>query len=78
MAFFFFIGIFILAALVVCLYTWIFQLLWGALVPIVFPGAVEQGLIADHLTFWTALLVVVMIRLLIGPDSIVKVKSRKG
>lgn len=78
MAFFFFLGIMILAALVVCLYTWIFQLLWGALVPVVFPGAVEQGLIVDHLSFWVALLFVVMIRLLIGPDSIVKVKSRKG
>lgn len=50
-------GLFVLALLVV-------KLLWAWVIPDLFPGAVDQGLIAKSISWYTALKVAIVIALL--------------
>ena len=44
----------------------IFKILWGLTIPDLFPGAVEQGLVADTLTRWTAIKISLFVTLIMG------------
>ena len=52
-------GAFVLALLLV-------KLLWAWTVPDLFPGAVEQGLVAGTISWFTALKVAILVALLAG------------
>ncbi len=53
------VGLFVVALLVV-------KLLWAWVVPDLFPGAVEQGLVARSISWYTALKVAIVIAILGG------------
>ncbi|MAF51845.1 MAG: hypothetical protein FI707_04615 [SAR202 cluster bacterium] len=52
-----FVGLLLLALLII-------KLVWAWTVPDLFPGAVEQGLIAESLTWWTAFKLAILVALL--------------
>ncbi len=52
-----FVGLLLLALLVI-------KLVWGWTVPDLFPGAVEQGLIAGSLSWWSAFKLAILVALL--------------
>jgi len=47
----------------------IFKILWSLTIPDLFPGAVEQGLIVDTLTWWTAIKISLFVTLIMGLAS---------
>lgn len=52
-----FVGLLLLALLLV-------KVVWAWTVPDLFPGAVEQGLIADSLSWWSAFKLAILVALL--------------
>ena len=52
-----FFGLLLLALLVI-------KLVWAWTVPDLFPGAVEQGLIADSLSWWSAFKLAILVAML--------------
>jgi hypothetical protein len=52
-----FVGLLLVALLLV-------KLVWAWTVPDLFPGAVEQGLIADSLSWWSAFKLAILVALL--------------
>ena len=56
-------GLFVLALLLV-------KVLWGWTIPDIFPGAVEQGLIAGSISWFTALKIAIFIAVLGGVSGI--------
>jgi hypothetical protein len=53
------VGLFVVVLLLV-------KLLWAWTVPDLFPGAVNTGLIAAHISWWTALKLAVFLAVLLG------------
>ena len=58
------IGVFIVGAFVVALL--VVKLLWAWTIPDLFPGAVEQGLVARSIGWYTALKVAIFVAVLAG------------
>ena len=59
-------GILALAAVVVVVMLLVVKLLWAWTIPDLFPGAVEQGLIAAKISWWTAFKVAIFGTVLAG------------
>ena len=59
-------GILALAAVVVVVMLLVVKLLWAWTIPDLFPGAVEQGLIAAKISWWTAFKVAIFVAVLAG------------
>lgn len=57
-------GIIALAFGIVILATLLIKLMWGWTVPDLFPGAVETGLIAAHISWWSAFKLAFLVGLL--------------
>ncbi len=53
------------AAFVVALL--VVKVLWAWVIPDIFPGAVEQGLVAARISWFTALKVAILLAVLAGP-----------
>jgi len=59
-------GILALAAVVVVVMLLVVKLLWAWTIPDLFPGAVDQGLIAAKISWWTAFKVAIFGTVLAG------------
>ena len=59
------VGLFILALLLL-------KILWGWAIPDLFPGAVEQGLVARSISWYTALKMAIFVAVLGGVSGISK------
>ena len=59
-------GILALAAVVVVVMLFVVKLLWAWTIPDLFPGAVQQGLIAAKISWWTAFKVAIFAAVLAG------------
>ncbi len=71
-----FFGIFMLV-LVVLLPVILIKLLWGWIIPDIFPGAVEQGLITDRISWSTTIklmIIVIFAKMFSGGNS--RLRSR--
>ena len=53
------VGVFVVVLLLV-------KLLWGWTIPDLFPGAVEQGLVAETISWWTSFKLAVFLAVLAG------------
>lgn len=65
------VGLFILALLLL-------KILWGWVIPDLFPGAVEQGLIAGSISWFTALKMAIFVAVLGGVAGLSKDKNSHG
>ena len=65
------VGLFILALLLL-------KVLWGWAIPDLFPGAVEQGLVARSISWYTALKMAIFVAVLGGMTGISKSKNSHG
>jgi len=59
-------GILALVAVVVVVMLFVVKLLWAWTIPDLFPGAVQQGLIAAKISWWTAFKVAIFVAVLAG------------
>ena len=59
-------GILIVIAVVFILVLFLVKILWAWTVPDLFPGAVEQGLIAESISWMTSLKVAIFVAVLAG------------
>lgn len=59
-------GILALVAVAVVVMLLVVKLLWAWTIPDLFPGAVEQGLIAAKISWWTAFKVAIFAAVLAG------------
>ncbi len=59
-------GILALVAVAVVVMLFVVKLLWAWTIPDLFPGAVEQGLIAAEISWWTAFKVAIFAAVLAG------------
>ena len=57
------VGFFLLALLVI-------KLVWAWTIPDLFPGAVEQGLVAESLSWYASFTLAVLVALLGGPSGL--------
>ena len=65
------VGLFILALLLL-------KVLWGWAIPDLFPGAVEQGLVARSISWYTALKMAIFVAVLGGMTGISKNSNSHG
>ena len=66
MFFIFLPGILVVIAVVFVLVLFLVKILWSWTIPDIFPGAVEQGLIADSISWMTSLKIAIFIAVLAG------------
>ncbi|NIM22891.1 MAG: hypothetical protein GTO55_01160 [Armatimonadetes bacterium] len=59
-------GVLVLVAAVLVLTLFLVKVLWAWTVPDLFPGAVEQGLVARTISWYTALKVAIFLAVLAG------------
>lgn len=59
-------GLLMLVAVVLVLVLFLVKLVWAWTIPDLFPGAVEQGLIAETVSWYTALKVAIFFAVLAG------------
>lgn len=60
------VGILVIFCVVVIVLLFIVQQAWAWVIPDLFPGAVNQGLIAGQISLWTAFKLEVLLGLLVG------------
>ncbi len=61
-----FFGALLLLVLIIFIGPWITQLLWGWVVPDVFGGAVEHGILFAKITWWQAFKLDLLVLALVG------------
>ena len=71
-------GVLVLVAGVFVLVLFLVKVLWGWTVPDLFPGAVEQGLVAGSISWLTALKVAIFAAVLAGVAGVRGGKSGSG
>jgi len=59
-------GAFLVALVVLLVVLLLVKLLWAWTVPDLFPGAVEQGLVARSISWWTAFKLAIFLAVLAG------------
>jgi hypothetical protein len=71
-------GILALVAGAFVLFLLLIKLLWAWTIPELFPGAVEQGLVAGSISWLTALKVAIFVAVIAGIAGILASGSKKG
>jgi uncharacterized membrane protein YfcA len=69
-------GILALIVIAVVVALLLIKLLWAWTVPDLFPGAVEQGLVAGSISWWTAFKLALFVGFLAGLTGIGKGRSK--
>ncbi len=67
-------GVLALAGVVFVLILFLVKVLWAWTIPDLFPGAVEQGLVAGTISWYTALKVAVFMAVLAGGTGVIRQK----
>jgi hypothetical protein len=67
-------GVLALAGVVFVLMLFLVKVLWAWTIPDLFPGAVEQGLVAGTISWYTALKVAILMAVLAGGTGVIRQK----
>jgi len=65
-------GVLALAGVVFVLMLFLVKVLWAWTIPDLFPGAVEQGLVAGTISWYTALKVAIFMAVLAGGTGVIR------